>query len=72
MEIKTYSKRESGEWSLFLSDTLDNGAGYCSKYARANDFQDLCQSLDTQQIQIICLDLIKTLSLPDVASNREM
>jgi Lhr-like helicase len=47
-EIQTYAKIQGGEWGLFLADTLDNGAGYCTKYADPEEFLVLCDNLEAR------------------------
>ncbi len=36
---------KNNEWQLFVADTLDNGAGYSSKYATSTEFSSLIEYL---------------------------
>ena len=50
-ELTTKVMRQSGEWFISISDTLDNGAGYSSKYSQEAEFSALCRHLETNLIQ---------------------
>lgn len=45
---KASSGREIGGWEVFVTDTLDNGAGYASSYSDKNKFKELLVWLDTE------------------------
>ena len=50
-ELNVYTRFKQGSWSIFISDTLDNGAGYSSKYAISEEFSELCKDIDQRLIQ---------------------
>ena len=45
-ELAVKATFEAGQWVIYLSDTLDNGAGYSSKYSDPVEFEKLCAYID--------------------------
>ena len=43
-------KTQIGGWAIFVTDNLDNGAGYSSAYSRAADFRGLLNRIVTDQM----------------------
>jgi hypothetical protein len=41
------ANREIGGWAVFITDTLDNGAGYASSYSDPESFHDLLSAVST-------------------------
>lgn len=54
-EISVKARFEVDEWILYLADTLDNGAGYSSKYSQVAEFEALHDYISER----VMTDLIK-------------
>jgi DEAD/DEAH box helicase domain-containing protein len=50
-ELAIKSKYDGGQWVIYLSDTLDNGAGYSSRYSEPGEFKELCAYINDRIIE---------------------